>query len=460
MNLRQRRSFLTSPDALFSRNQLWKLIWPLVVEQLLSVLIGMIDVLMVSYVGEATVSGVSLVDSVNHLILQVLFALTAGGTVVCAQFIGKKDLTSASKSCAQLLAVTVFAMLCLTAVFQIGGKGLLGLVFGSVEPQVMADAVIYMRYTAASFPFLALYHSISAGFRAKGNSRISMLVSLGMNVLNVLGNAFCIFALHMGVQGVALPTLIARAAGAITMLAVFQRQNNEIRIQSLGHMRPERAILKSMLSIGIPNSVESALFNLGKVALQSLVSTLGTASIAAYAVASNLATYLYLPGNALGAAMTTVVAQCHGAGKPEQGKRYTVALILLNYAMLAVICTVLIAWRGFWVGCYHLSADAAALGAGLILAHSVAMVLWPVAFMLPYYFRATGRAAFTMAVALFAMAVFRVGLAYVFIKLLGKNVLWVWYAMFVDWVFRVIVYLTAFCRIGHTSGGADCERQP
>lgn len=351
-------------------------------------------------------------------------------------------------------------MLCLTAVFQIGGKGLLGLVFGSVEPRVMADAVIYMRYTAASFPFLALYHSISAGFRAKGNTRISMLVSLGMNALNVLGNAFCIFALHMGVAGVALPTLIARATGAVTMLLVFQSQNNGIRIQSLRQMRPERTILKSMLSIGIPNSVESALFNLGKVALQSLVSTLGTASIAAYAVTSNLATYLYLPGNALGAAMTTVVAQCHGAGKSEQGKRYAVLLIILNYAMLAVICTVLIAWRGFWVSCYHLSADAAALGAGLILAHSVAMVLWPVAFMLPYYFRATGRATFTMAVALFAMAVFRVGLAYVFIKLLGKNVLWVWYAMFVDWVFRVIVYLTAFCRIGHTSGGADCERQP
>ena len=457
--MERRRSFLMAPDALFGPNQLWKLIWPLVVEQLLSVLIGMIDVLMVSYVGEATVSGVSLVDSVNHLILQVLFALTAGGTVVCAQFIGKKDTAFAAKTCALLVAVTVLAMLCLTAVFEIGGKGLLALIFGSVEPRVMADAVIYMRYTAASFPFLALYHAVSAGFRAKGNTRVSMLVSFGMNVLNVLGNAFCIFALHMGVAGVALPTLIARAAGAVTMLLLFQRKNNEIRIRSFGQMRPDKAILKSMLSIGIPNSVESALFNVGKVALQSLVSTLGTASIAAYAVASNLATYLYLPGNALGAAMTTVVAQCHGAGKPEQGKRYAVLLIILNYAMLAVICTVLILWRSFWVSCYHLSAEAAVLGAGLILAHSVAMVLWPVAFMLPYYFRATGRAAFTMAVALFAMAVFRVGLAYVFIKLLDKNVLWVWYAMFVDWVFRTVVYVAAFSGKGRAFGGKDAQRR-
>ena len=415
-------------------------------EQLLSVLIGMIDVLMVSYIGEMAVSGVSLVDSINHLILQVLFALTAGGTVVCAQFVGRKDTDSAAKTCGQLIMITVLVMLCVTAVFEIGGRALLALIFGSVERGVMADAVIYMHYTAASFPFLALYHAVSSGFRARNNTRIPMLVSLGMNVLNVLGNAFCIFVLHMGVAGVAVPTLIARAAGAVVILLLFQRKENDIRILSLGQMRFEGAIVRRMLSIGIPNSVESALFNVGKVALQSLVSTLGTASIAAYAVASNLATYLYLPGNALGAGMTTVVAQCHGAGKPEQGKQYAGLLIALNYGMLAVICAVMILWRSFWVSCYHLSGDAALYGARLILAHSAAMILWPVSFLLPYYFRATGRAAFTMAVALFAMAVFRVGLAYVFIKMLNRDVVWVWYAMFTDWIFRVIVYSAAFVR--------------
>ncbi|MCR4962914.1 MAG: MATE family efflux transporter [Firmicutes bacterium] len=442
----KKRSFLTASGALFSARQLWTLLWPLVIEQLFSVLIGMIDVLMVSYIGEAAVSGVSLVDSVNHLILQVLFALTAGGTVVCAQYTGRKDPAAAGKSCGQLIMVTVLSMFCLTAVFLSGGKSLLALIFGSVEPRVMADAVIYMRYTAASFPFLALYHGLSAGFRAQGNTRVSMLVSMGMNVLNVLGNAFCIFVLGMGVAGVAIPTLLARAVGAAAMLLLFQQGKNEIRIGSFRQMKPEGTILRQMLSIGVPNSVESALFNVGKVALQSLVSTLGTASIAAYAVASNLATYLYLPGNALGAAMITVVAQCHGAGKPEQGKQYAKLLIALNYGMLAPICAALIIGRGFWVSCYHLSANAAALGAGLILAHAVAMLIWPVAFLLPYYFRAVGRAGFTMTVALFAMAVFRVGLAYVCVKLLGKNVLWIWYAMFADWLFRTVIYSDAFRR--------------
>ena len=429
---------------LFSRKQLTRLIWPLLVEQLLSVLVGMVDVLMVSYVGEATVSGVSLVDSVNHLIIQVLFALTAGGTVVCARCIGAKDPEGVRRSAGQLLTITTAAMLVLVALFLTVGRHILRLLFGTVEAEVMRNAEIYMRYTAASFPFLAIYHANAAIFRAKGNSKLSMLVSLGMNLLNIAGNAICIFGLGWGVEGVALPTLVSRMAAAVAMCFFLQSAKNELRLDSLRQFKPEGAILRQILSIGIPGSVESGLFNLGKVLLQSLVSTLGTASIAAYAVAGNLVTYLYLPGNALGTAITTVVGQCSGAGEPEQAKQYTKKLILLDYIMLVPICAALILWRGFWVGLYHLSAEAAGLAAGLLLAHALAMVLWPVAFLLPYYFRATGRATFSMLVAVGAMAVFRIGGAYLFVLLLGKNVLWVWYAMFIDWVFRVIVFVPAF----------------
>ena len=431
---------------LFTRKQLTHLIWPLLVEQLLSVLVGMVDVLMVSYVGEATVSGVSLVDSVNHLIIQVLFALTAGGTVVCARCIGAKDLSGARKSVGQLLTITTAAMLVLAALFLAAGGQILRLLFGSVEPEVMRNAKIYMRYTAASFPFLAIYHANAAVFRAKGNSSLSMLVSLGMNLLNIAGNAVCIFGLGWAVEGVALPTLISRAAAAVAMCFLLQSAKNELRLDRLRQFRPEGNTLRQILSIGIPGSVESGLFNLGKVLLQSLVSTLGTASIAAYAVAGNLVTYLYLPGNALGTAITTVVGQCSGAGEPEQARTYTKKLVLLDYAMLAPVCAAFIFARSFWVGLYRLSPDPAALAAGLLLAHSLAMVLWPIAFLLPYYFRATGRATFSMLVAVGAMAVFRIGFAYVFVMLLGKNVLWVWYAMFIDWVFRVAVFIPAFRR--------------
>lgn len=429
---------------LYNRQQLNKLIFPLVIEQLLIVLVGMADVLMVATLGEAAVSGVSLVDAVNNLILQVLFAMTAGGTVICAQFIGAKDNRNASRAGGQLFFITVSSCLLICLVFVMGNRFILSLIFGKVEQAVMDNAVIYMFLTALSFPFLALYHSGAAIFRAQGNTKISMLVSLLMNVINVIGNAFCIFVLKMGVMGVGIPTVISRIIAALCIVFLLQKKDNPQRLQALSDLIPDPGLLKRIFAIGIPNSVESGLFQFGKLMLQSLVSTLGTSSIAAFAVASNLVTYLYLPGNALGAALITIVGQCYGAGEYKQAKYYTNKLIKMNYAMLAVLSSILIIGRSFWVGLYSLSGVSAGLAEGLLLSHSIAMIVWPLAFLYPYYFRAIGKAAFTMLVAVVTMWIFRVGLAYVFVAFMHKNVLWIWYAMFADWIVRAIIYVRAF----------------
>ena len=190
--------------------------------------------------------------------------------------------------------------------------------------------------------------------------------------------------------------------------------------------------------------MESALFDTGKLIIQSLVVTLGTSATAAFAVASNLVTWLYRPGNAIGAALITIVAQCFGAREYDQAKRYTRKMILVNYAMLAVICSALIIGRQFWVGLYSLTGETAGMAESLLTAHALAMVIWPLAFILPYYFRASGRAVFTMVVAVISMWLFRVGLAWIFITTMNKDVLWVWYAMFIDWTCRMIVFITAF----------------
>jgi len=431
---------------LFSRKGLFHLLWPLVVEQLLLVIVGVVSVFMVAYVGEATVSGVALVDSVNYLFIQVLFAFTAGGTVVCAQFIGARNKANASTCAAQLILMSVVVMLVVAIVFELGGKQLLALLFGSVGDDVMAEAVVYMRFTVASFPFMALFYAASSVFRAKGETRLSMLAALFMNTLNIAGNAVCIFGFHMGVVGVALPTLVARVVAGLGMIWVLQRADNEIRITSLEQFRFNREIVGKIFSIGAPNAVESGLFNFGKVLLQSLVATLGTASIAAYAVASSLVTFLYLPGNALGAGLLTIVGQCYGAREHAQAKGYTKKLLALNYVMAAAISAVLGGGAVFWVGCYGLSPEASDLAVQLVVAHSIAMAIWPPAFLLPYFFRAIGRARFTMMVAIITMAVFRVGLAYLFVAGLHLGVLWVWVAMFVDWAVRLVVYMVAFKR--------------
>ena len=431
---------------LFDRKKLTALIWPLLVEQLLSVLVGMADVLMVAVLGEAAISGVSLVDALNNLFMQVLFALCAGGTVVCAQLIGAGDSARAARAGGQLYFITVSAMTAVMLFFLAGGRRFLGVLYGRVDTAVMDSAALYFAITALSFPLLAVYNSGIAIFRAQGNTKLSMKVSLRMNILNVIGNAFCIFVLKMGVAGVAIPTVLARGYAAAVITLRIMKPENPLRLRSKEDLKPNGELLKKVLSIGLPNGMESGLFRLGTVLLQSLVSTLGTASIAAYAVANNLATYLYLPGNAIGAAMITVVGQCYGAKEYGQAKKNTRILVGLDYALAGVIAAVLIIGSGFWVGLYWLTGEANTLARQLITAHSFAMVIWPTAFMFAYYFRAIGKAAFTMWVAIAAMWIFRIGLAYLFVRVFGMNVLGVWYAMFVDWAFRTVVYLFKFPR--------------
>lgn len=426
---------------LFNNKQLYQLLWPLVVEQLLNVLVGMVDVVMVASIGEAAVSGVSLVDSMNQLLIQFLAALTAGGTVVCSQFIGMKNMKKASEAAGQLFSLTVGGALVIVLCFLLSGKYLLLLIFGQVEDAVMQNAYIYFLITACSFPFLSLYNSSASIFRAIGNSRISMKVSLLMNGMNIVGNAICIFGLKMGVTGVAIPTLLSRMTAALFLFYLLQRPNSELRIRQLSDLKLNGKIIRRILGIGIPGGVESGVFQFGKLMLQSLVSTLGTAAIAGFAVASNLVTFLYLPGNALGLGLTTVVGQCVGAGEAEQAKYYTKKLILINYAFLAVIASVLGFGHSFWIGIYHLSGESAAMAAGLVISHCIAMIIWPLAFLTPYTFRASNDAKFTMIVSIGCMWVFRVALAYVFVKGMHLSILYVWIAMYIDWVFRVIIYM-------------------
>lgn len=425
---------------LFSRKDLTKLLIPLIVEQLLAVAVGMADVVMVAAVGEDAVSGVSLVDSISVLVIQLLSALATGGAVVASQYLGKKRPAKACHAAGQLIMITTLASAVIAGTALAFNERLLGLIFGAVEPPVMENAVIYFGITAISYPFLALYNSCAAIFRSMGNSKVSMLVSLVMNGMNVAGNYLCVFILHWGVEGVAYPTLLSRMTAAGIMLVLVTRRGNVIRLRSRADLRPNRRMIGSILSVGIPSGLENSIFQVGKLTLQSLVSSLGTTALASYAVASNLVTLQYLPGNAIGLGMITVVGRCVGAGEYGQAKTYAKRLVLLNYAFLAVICTVMAAFGPGIIGMYQLSAPAAGEALRMMSAHAAAMVIWPIAFALPNTLRASFDAKFTMAVSVFSMWAFRVLLAYWFVKGLHLGIMGVWYGMFVDWAFRAVMF--------------------
>lgn len=429
---------------MFSRKDLFKLLGPLIVEQILAVLVGMVDVMMVAAVGEAAVSGVALVDSISLLIIQILAALATGGAVVCAQYIGKKQSGQACRAAGQLIVITTACSLVFSSIAFLGNRHLLGLIFGQAEDAVMRNAETYFWITALSYPFLALYNSCAALYRSMGNSKVSMMASLVMNGINVAGNAICIYGLHMGVEGVAIPTLVSRVFAAVLMMILIRHPGNVIRVHSIKALRPDMRMIRKILSVGVPSGLENGMFQFGKIALQSLVSTLGTTAIASFAVSSNLVTLHYLPGNALGLGLITIVGQCVGAGELEQAKQYTKKLIMLNYGLVFMICSLMALGSHQIVGMYNLSAEASELARKMILFHSCAMVMWPLAFALPNALRASLDARFTMTVSVFSMWVFRIGFAYLFVKGMGFGVMGVWFGMFIDWIFRAGVFSWRF----------------
>lgn len=429
---------------MFTNKQLIKLLAPLIVEQIMTVLVGMVDVVMVAAVGEAAVSGVSLVDSISILIIQIMGALATGGAVISAQYLGREQPREARKAAGQLVLVTLLLAAAVTVVALAGSRSLLEVIFGKVDREVMDNAQTYFWITALSYPFIGLYNACAALFRSMGNSKVSMLTSLVMNSINIIGNAICVFGLGMGVEGVAYPTLVSRMVAAGLMLVLIQNRHNAIRITGLKALKPQPRMIRSILSVGIPNGLESGMFQFGKIFLQSLVSSLGTASIAGYAVASNLVTMLYLPGNALGLGLITIVGQCVGAGRVKEAKGYAWKLIRLNYGVLAVLSTAMAAGAGGLVGIYQLSEEAAFMAKDLIIVHSIAMVVWPLAFTIPHTLRASLDARFTMTVSIFSMWVFRIGFAYLFVYGLQMGVLGVWYGMFIDWIFRAGIFLWRF----------------
>lgn len=433
---------------MFTRKDLAKLLLPLIVEQLLAVLVGMADVVMVAAVGETAVSGVSLVDSISILIIQMLAALATGGSVVCAQYIGKKQPENACEAAGQLILVTTMVSVVIAVIALIGNRHLLAMIFGKVENSVMENAQIYFWLSALSYPFLAVYNSCAALYRAMGNSKVSMYASLVMNAINIAGNAICVFGLHMGVEGVGIPTLVSRAFAAILMLFLIQRPQNVIRIRNLQELRFNGRMIKDILKVGVPNGMENTMFQFGKLFLQSLVSSLGTVAIASYAVASNLVTFEYLVGNAIGLGIITIVGQCVGAGEWEQAKQYTKKLVLVNYAALVVICSLMILFRNQVVGIYNLSPEAIRTSAEMLFAHSLAMVVWPLAFTIPYSLRASFDAPFTMYVSVASMWIFRIASAYFFVKVLNLGVMGVWYGMYIDWVFRGLLFVNRFHHFG------------
>lgn len=430
---------------LFSRRDIAMLLIPLIVEQLFTALMGTADTMMVARVGDAAVSGVSLVDSINNLVLMMMTALATGGTITCAQYLGARDQKGANGAARQvLLSVTVISLLC-CVICVVLRQPILNLVFGSVEADVMDAARIYFLVTSLSYPFMGIYDVSAALYRASGNSRLPMIVSAVGNLLNIVGNAVFMFVFHWGVFGAAFSTMLSRALQCVVILWFHRRPGQTIVLNHYAEIRPDFREIRTILRIGIPTGVENGMFQFGKLVIQSTIATLPTSQIAAQAVINTLEYFTSMPSMAVGLGLVTVAGQCMGAGRPQEARRYSLEftgiseLLVLGTGVLIFLSVDTVSRLS------GLSAESAAIvHQMMVLITLVKPFIWPLAFTLPNGMRAAGDVKFSMLVSAGSMWVFRVALCMILIRGFGFGVLGVWVAMFVDWFDRDIWYLGRF----------------
>lgn len=432
---------------MFTNRMIRNLLVPVVLEQILNSIMGTADTMMVSNVGSAALSAVSLVDSINVLVIQAFSALAAGGAIVCAQYIGQRNKEKANESARQVLFIITAISVAVSLICLVFQKPLLRLIFGSVEAEVMRASEVYFFYTALSFPFIAAYDSAASIFRAQDNTRGPMTISMISNVMNIAGNAIMIWVFHMGVAGAALSTLISRIFCAVVVLIQLrkEREGQEIVVRDYFKIRPNWSMIKRILGIGIPSGVENSMFQLGKLAIQSTVSTLGTAAIAAQAMTNILENLNGIAAIGVGVGLMTIVGQCLGAGRKDEAVYYIKKLCVIAEIVVLTSCLIVFALTKPVTILGGMEKESADMCFHMVMWITIMKPLvWTMAFVPGYGLRAAGDVKFSMITSCCTMWACRFCLCVFLIRVMGFGPMGVWIGMFADWTVRSIIFTWRF----------------
>ena len=430
---------------MYSNKDLRSLLLPLIAEQILTAMMGIADTLMVSNVGAAALSGVSLVDAVNNLIIMVFSAMAAGGTIVCAQYLGRGDRDDACNAAGQvLLSCTVIALVP-AVICTVAARPILGLIYRSIDVDVMAAASRYFLISALSYPFLAMQQSAAALFRASGESKTPMKVSIVANAVNVAGNAILIFGFGLGVTGAALATLASRMISGITLLLLLRKPTQKLQVTDYHKLRPQWKVIRLILRIGIPTGLENGLFQFGKLVVAGTVSTLGTAAISAHAMVQMVEGIHGYPSQAIGIGLTTVAGTCMGAGRVDEAKKYNRKLCYLSWLAMLIMALLIGPLLGPIADIAALEAESRTLFINIMIVALICkLFLWVPSFTLPNTMRAAGDVKFCAAVSGVSMWVFRAGFTFFLCRYTPIGLYGVWLGWFIDWVCRDVFYISRY----------------
>ncbi|MGB9096053.1 EmmdR/YeeO family multidrug/toxin efflux MATE transporter [Erwinia sp.] len=424
----------------------WREITPLAVpiffENLCVLLMGVLSTFLVSWLGKEAMAGVGLADSFNMVIISFFAAIDLGTTVVVAFSLGKLNRERAEAAARQsLVLMTLFAVL-LALLIEFFGVQIIDVIAGSAEPAVKALALDYLTISAWSYPAAAIALIGCGALRGAGNTKIPMLINGGMNILNIVISTALIYGCFgwkgLGFDGAAVGLTISRYIGALAVIYVLMIGfNPRLKITLKSYFtRLNTSILMEVLGIGVPASIESVLFNGGKLLTQIFVAGMGTDVIAGNFIAFSIASMINLPGNSLGSAATIIVGTRLGRGQLLQPERQLRHIFWLSTIGLCALAAITVPFAGILASFYTKEDDVIQVVKILVWLNAAFMPFWAASWVLPAGLKGARDARFTMWVSLLGMWGARIVAGYTLGVVLGFGVVGIWLGMFLDWIVR------------------------
>ncbi len=434
-----------SETRLFAPKAIRRMLIPLVFEQLMIVLVGLVDTALLSGVNQSSLAAFSLVDSINQLLTQFFLAIGAGGAIIAAQYLGREDRKGAENTANQA-ALMVFAISTLIAVpVMLLKNPILQLLYPKIEMGIRQPAQQYLLLTAISYPFFALYNSGTSMLYAQGFSKLSMTTSITMNTGKILMNYVFITMWKMDIKGAGLATILSRMIGAVMVTWFLMDQHAPIHYTRPFKLSFRWSAIKRILTVALPSGFENIIFLTCKLIIGIMIAGYSGAMIAANAAANTISTYISVPANAINLVTITIISQCIGAGRGAEAKRISKILQIGTIASLAVTSALVATFINPIISMLKLSPEAFEHTRQIMLVYCVmSVIIWTPAFGLPNSLRAAGDNRYVMYAAVFSVVVFRLLGSWVLGNLLGLQVHGIWYAMYLDWAVRSAFFIHRF----------------
>ena len=435
---------------MFIRKDVLKLSIPIMIEQTFVVLLGVCNTMMAGYIGEEAVSAIGMVDTLNNIFISFFAALSVGATVVVAQSIGKGDNKKVNEVVRQAFVSGFIVSVIITIFMWIFRVTIINIFYGSATELVKENAKIYIEFTLITYPFIACEQIANGILRGCGDTKTPMKITMFMNIINIILGYLLIYGVSigrlvipsLGIEGAAIAIALARLIGTIMVMVVLIKGINSIKLNRILPFKFDMKIQKNIFGIGIPAGVEQLLFNAGKFIVQIFIVTMGTVSIASNTIGMSIIQIPNVIGNSLTIAATTLVGQYVGRDDIDGAKN---VLMYLNkfatFCMVTLGFVFVIPFASFLAKLYTDNAEVINLSANLLKANSLAMIIWPSAFVLSAGLKGAGDTGYTMNTAIIGMWIFRVGIGYLLGVELNFGVMGVWIGMFLDWLIRAILYL-------------------